>query len=243
LIGNDNNGTGVIEFADQTTIKIAGHVIGGGGLSSGSIRPFGSDATLKSLTVGGSIFGGRGDNAGIVRATRIGTMLVKGSVLGLDFNPTFIGAYGVAVPASQAEALAIGTLTVLGEVRHTTIAAGIERDSDPVTADAAIGSIKIGRDFVASNIVAGIHPDNEWFGDSDDEFATPNGGSPAIVAKIASITIGGQMMGSGGGQADRFGILAEQIGVFSVAKFKLPLTTNKDDFLVASTRDVRVREF
>lgn len=243
VIGNQLNNGG-IEFGDQTTIKIGGSVYGGLD-SSGSIRPFAivSDTTLKSITIGGSIFGGRGENGGVVRATRIGTMLVKGSIVGFESNPAFVGAYGVVAPATQAEAVAIGSLTVLGTVRHATIAAGIERDYDPITADAAIGTIKIGRDFVAGNIVAGIDPGNEVFGDSDDAFATPNGGNPAIVARIASITIGGYAAGSGGGAPDFFGILAEQIGTLSVSKFKLPLTAGKDDLTAGPTGDLRVREF
>ena len=64
----------------------------------------------------------------------------------------------------------------------------------------------------------------------------------AIIAKIASVTIGGQLLGTAGGAPDTFGILAEQIGKLTIGKTKVPLTTGKDDLTLGFTSDVRVRE-
>ena len=82
---------------------------------------------------------------------------------------------------------------------------------------------------------------NNILGDADDILQT-NSNAPGIIARIASITIGGQIYGTSGGAPDSFGIQAEQIGSITVNKVKLALTTAKDDFTLAFTGDVRVRE-
>ena len=81
---------------------------------------------------------------------------------------------------------------------------------------------------------------------TDDLFGTANdaaiGGGTAIVAKIASITIGGQALGTAGG-SDHFGIVAQQIGELKIGKAKAKLTkTGLDVFELLGTGDFTVRE-
>lgn len=102
--------------------------------------------------------------------------------------------------------------------------------------------MKINGNMTASSIAAGIVPVNGKFGDSDDAFSGGNMGTAAIVARIASITIGGQLLGTSGGAADCFGILAEQIGALTIGKTNVPLTAAKNDLTLGFTGDVRVFE-
>lgn len=243
LIGGPAPTSGVISVGGEFSLKIGGQILGGAGDGSGAIRKPFQDSILTSLTVGG-IQAGSGERSGSIEVTRIGALTVKGSVVGTESSRVTIAATGMPTPAKQADAVAVGRVTVGGDFLHTSLVAGLEVDLDPVTADAAIGAVKIGRNFVASNIAAGIHPDNGFFGDGDDAFATANGGNPEIIARVASVLIGGQAVGTASGLPDSFGIEAEHIGAVTVGKAKLLLTAaNQENLLVSSTGDIRIKEF
>ena len=81
-------------------------------------------------------------------------------------------------------------------------------------------------------------------GNGDD--AKMSGGvtdSAGISSKIASVTIGGQALGTVGG-ADFFGIVAENVGAVKIGGTPLVLTLgiSNDDFFVGITGDFKVRE-
>src|SRR5262249_57767464 len=84
---------------------------------------------------------------------------------------------------------------------------------------------------------------DEQFGTNDD--GSIDAGNPAIIAKIASVTIGGQVLGTVGG-SDHFGFVAQQIGLFKVNGITLPLHAGPDNDLtelaLGSTGDVTLRE-
>jgi hypothetical protein len=66
----------------------------------------------------------------------------------------------------------------------------------------------------------------------------------AIVAKIASITIGGTVTGTAS-SGDHFGFVAQQIGAFTAGGFTAPLTSATDapiDFSFGTGHDVTLRE-
>jgi len=241
LLGGDGASSGSISvFSGPLSIAIKGSMIGGDGFASGSISAANSGVILKSVTVGGSVVSTGADLR--IAAQRIGAVKVGGDISGNDGGRVVIAARGTPAPASTAESIAIGSVTAGGDVKNALIVAGIEENLIDITADAAIGAIKIGRSLIASSITAGIDPVNGVFGDADDKFVGGNNGNAAIIAKIASITIGGQIVGTSGGATDSFGIEAEQIGKITIGKVKVPLTTGKDDLTLGFTSDVRVRE-
>jgi hypothetical protein len=226
ILGSGGMQSGILSVDGKAAVTIAGDVRGGAGVDSGSIADlFGNARTLKSLTIGGSVVSG--DNALQIAVKSIGAITIKGSIAGTADAPVNITAESITAPATAAESIGIGKLTVGGNGK---------------TADAAIGAVKIGGNFIASSITAGIDPVNGKLGDADDQFVGGNSGNASIVAKIASITIGGQLLGTVGGVADSFGIIAEEVGALTVGKIKIPLTAAKDDLTVGFTGDVRVRE-
>lgn len=241
IFGGSGDSSGKLSALGAVSISIKYDVIGGSGANTGSIVG-GTTPTsiLKSVVIGGSMISE--SSATRISATRIGSVTIKGDVSGNTIAPVNIFGFGLMPPNNALESIAIGKVTIGGDLKFAGIFAGVNTGFSGVTADAAIGSVKIAGNMIGSSITAGIVPTNGRYGDADDAFAGGNAGSPEIFAKIASITIGGQLIGTIGGLVDSFGILAEQIGAISVAKIKLPLTANKDDFTFSVSGDVRVRE-
>jgi hypothetical protein len=121
----------------------------------------------------------------------------------------------------------IKSLTIGGSVKNADILGGYY-DGQAVNRTAQIGAVKVKGDWIESNLVAGVqnatsNPAN--FGDNLDVLITPTGPNPAILSKIASITIGGQVIGS---TTSHFGFVAQQIGSFKSAGFTAKLTTGTD---------------
>src|SRR5260370_9836038 len=142
----------------------------------------------------------------------IGAITVNHDLLGNTTNPVVISARGQAVPTATTD-VAIQSLTVRGLVQYTNILAGYDVDGNPVNGDAQIGDVIVDRDWIASNLVAGVMAGADGlFGTADD--AIIPGGSPGIIARINSITINGQVSGTPAAvnSTDHFGIVAEEIG-------------------------------
>jgi hypothetical protein len=238
LIGGSGQASGAISGVSVGSLSIKGDILGGDGSQSGTVQ---FNDNVGSLTVGGRIKSGA--ELLYITAGSFGTVSIKGSVTGSTADaPVTITGRGITNPVTAAAALAIGKLSIGGDVQFATIAAGLTGGLFDITPDAAIGAVKIGGSFIASSIAAGVGPVNGFFGDADDRFVGGNAGNAAIIARIASITIGGQIIGTIGGAPDSFGIIAEQIGALAVGKIKIPLTAAKDDLTVGFTSDVRVRE-
>jgi hypothetical protein len=163
-------------------------------------------------------------------------------VVGNATNRALISARGQAVPAGTSD-LAIARLTVGGRVEQTDILAGYTIDGDPVNGDAQIGAVKVGTDWITSNLVAGIMTAS-YFG-SNDDMVIP-GSSAVRSSKIASIAVGGQVLGTPDSvnPDDHYGFEAESIGSLRVGGTAIPLKAgpHDDDLFVGSTGDVRVRE-
>lgn len=239
IVGGDGERSGVIQSSGVTTVKIGGSIFGGSGDGAGSIQL----GTAKSITVGGSIIASNYATKDLeIAASRMGAVVIKGGVIGTAASPVHIVAQGKFSPATQAEATAIGSVSIGGDLTHAHIGAGVDASLTFAIVDAAIGKVKIGGSMTASSITAGIAPVNGIAGDANDTLGGGNMGNAAIVAKIASITIRGQLHGTTGGGQDYFGIEAEQIGALTIGKVKAPLTTGKDDLTLGFTSDVRVRE-
>ena len=129
-------------------------------------------------------------------------------------------------------------------MENANILVGFDRTGAPVNADVQIGAISVTGNWVASNLSAGVKAGTDGFYGSDTGAVIPGGG--AVVSRIASITVKGQVYGTVANTTDRFGFVAEQIGAFTVGITKLPLSslaTPKDNLTVGFTDDVLVREY
>ena len=83
-------------------------------------------------------------------------------------------------------------------------------------------------------------PGGDGFGNANDALIA---GAGAIVARIASIKIGGLVAGTGALTNDHFGFVAEAIGSFKSFNYTAPLTAAKDVIeLSLTTGDVTIRE-
>ena len=74
-----------VEYRVDGVVKIAGDMLGGVGVSSGTVQ---SNTTIDAVTVGGSLIGGTGDGSGLLTSNgaighvRIGGDLIGGSATG-----------------------------------------------------------------------------------------------------------------------------------------------------------------
>ena len=215
-------------------------VIGGdlvGGSASGTAPNFESGFVrarrIASFTLGESLIAGTNDtigvfaNNGAVRADDdIGTVLIKGGIVGNATNPAIISARGKAVPTATSD-VAIGSLRVLGRIEWAQILAGVDTGGGDKNADAQIGTVSVGGDWVASSIAAGAvnlgaddavggvgpNADNVNFGDAHDAKMSGVPKDTGVSSKITSLTIGGQVLGTTAGVGtDFYGIVAEVVG-------------------------------
>jgi len=174
-----------------------------------------------------------------------GSVLVKGSLIGNATNPAIISARGQAVPTPTAD-VAIGRLEVRGRAEFAQVLAGYDGSGNSVNADAQVGAVTVGGDWVASSLAAGATPGpNGFFGDGDDAKIAGAGvkDDPGLFSRIASVTIGGQIVGTVGG-AGHYGIVAENIGAVSVGGTVLPLSPgpHNDNLPVGITDDFDAHE-
>jgi hypothetical protein len=255
LIGSNFNSTGIISAFTAGRIKIGGDLVGGSISGSEDTERTGFIQAIRigSIFIGGSIIAGTdtssGDadlNASIRATVSIGSITVKGSILGNSSVRPLISANG-KLGSSGANVIAIKSLSVAGRVEFADILGGYNTNGngDPANPDAQIGTVTIGGDWIASNLVAGVIADNAFFGDGDDDPITEPGEPDALISKITRIVIKGQVIGTGA-IGDHFGFVAQQIGSFKVGGTALPLTSGVGNdtagLIVASTDDVRVRE-
>jgi hypothetical protein len=216
-------------------VNISGDLVGGSASGTGDLIGTGSISAdrIARVLIGGSVIAGTdatsgtfSRNAAIQAKDTIGAITIKGSLLGNSTSPVVISARGQAVePAGATRDVAIASLSISVRVKYTNILAGYDVNLNPVNADAQIGAVKVGTDWVASNLVAGVAAGSDGlFGTADDVLIPEAKSDPKILASIASVTIHGLALGTTGG-GDRFGIVAQKIGAMSVNQVPLPLTT------------------
>jgi len=206
--------------------------------------------------IGGSVFAGVDTSSGsltkcgsIRAGNDIGSLVVKGSLVGNSANPVVISARGQATPGASAD-VAIGKISIGGRVELTNILAGYDTGLNPADGDAEIGRVKVAGDWIASNLAAGvrnpgaddaaggtgINADNVNFGDIHDvEFGLGS------ITRIASIVIGGQVQGTVSGN-DHFGFVAGEIGSLRIAGALIRLTANIENRALGVTGDVNLHE-
>ena len=236
-------------------IIIGGDVIGGAASYSGSIvtnrqgdAASGAGA-IGDITIGGSLIGGTSAFTGIFSNATIGRVVIGEDLRGSAVaTPVKIQAQGKPVPTTVEEALAIASVNIGGTAKNARILAGYNPAGTATNADVQIGRVRVGGDWIASDVVAGIQSSDPYFGDSagafDNNTVIPAGNTAAITSRIARIVIGGQVLGTPETVADSFGFVAQEIGAFLVNRSAFPLSpTALDNFLVGSSGDVRLREY
>jgi hypothetical protein len=241
-----------------TTVTITGNIQGGSIGGSASLRDAGivQAGRIGTMTLGDSLIAGTGTtsgsfvNNGAIRAENdIGSLTIKGSVIGKATNPTvMISARGQLAPSGTTD-LAIGKLTIYGRVEGARILAGYRSDTFaiPQNADAQIGPVVIGGDWIASALAAGVVDGGNGFGNSGDAKISGGGAKDVatVFSKITSIVIGGEALGTVGG-TDHFGFVADNIGSFKVkagtTTFPMIAGVGNDAFFVGLLGDLRLRE-
>lgn len=206
LLGGSGNFSGILS-GSYDRVTIGGDVRGGGGYGSGSL----DFRTTGSLAIDGSVYAGDGIESGHIDSYAIDTLRIQGSVLGTEANRVTVGAWGSKTFAGDLTG-SFKTLFVQGSVAFTDI---IGRSPD-----ARLGRIAVGGDWTASNVTAGIAPGpDNLLGTADDALAEYSGydEKPAIFSRIASISIGGKVIGTAA-TGDHFGFVAQQIGALSIGR-------------------------
>jgi hypothetical protein len=174
---------------------------------------------------------------------RIGALKIVESPLGLQ--DSIITARGRLNPATDGEAIAIGSLDISGTVSGTQILAGYDRKGAAVNAGVSIGSVSVDGDWVASSLVAGVTAGEDNDFGTEDDAPIPKIKNTPLVSRIASIVISGEVAGTES-EGDYFGFVAKQIDAFQSAGTNLALASGPGNDLVGltigSTRDVTLRE-
>ena len=220
------NSGALFATGDIGVVRIGQGIIGGAGAQAGSVEAGGS---IAKITLGNSLVGGS-----LIAGGKLGAIDIGGDAAGAR-----IFAKGTLLPANDARAIAIESLLVRGTVRSSDIFAGYDRAGAPANADAQIGAVVVTRDWIASDLVAGVRATDAFFGNADD---APSSGGNAIVSRIASILIAGQALGTLA-PGDHFGFVAEAIGSFAIGATVFPLTSALGQvFAAGATGDLRVRE-
>jgi hypothetical protein len=175
--------------------------------------------------------------SGLVYARKtFGSVAVYGDIRGNPTQQVLFVAKGIPqdeLPLRARSSVALGKLFVGGSVSHSLIGAGLDDSGSALNPDAQIGLVKVNRNWVCSNLVAGISSGmDSQYGDSNDSLATPGFNyvnRSTLVSQIASIRIGGQILGSLGGSpatdSDHFGFVATKIGGLRVAGVALRLSS------------------
>ena len=269
LVGGTGDFSGSIASNGALGSVTIAHDLLGGSIPAATLSLFGTGAItslerIGSITIGGSIISGvdgsgSGDliqNATIRAGRDIGSLTVRGGLIGnvtpAGDSPVIISAVGQAAPGATTD-LAIGKISIGGRVERAQIFAGRDLILGPQNADAQIGSVKVGGDWIASSIVAGAlnlgadnatggtgaNADGINYGDAHDVKIL--GGNAAIQSRIGSITIAGHVFGTPESfrPDDSFGFVAEQIGALKVAgrTFTLNSGAGNDGFTIARRID------
>lgn len=238
--------SGTLHFSGNVgSLTVRGDLIGGTPSRTGSLLLAGD---VGKIRVGSSVFGGPNVLAGgIFVAGSAGVISIGKNLVGTAAFPAEIEARGNQ--ATTGPSVAIRSLTIGGRVEFGRILAGYDWDAleNP---DAQIRSVKVGGDWIASNLVSGVSPGiDSLYGTSDDGPIPQLGEPDAYFSKIGSITIRGKVEGTISG-GDHFGFVAQEIGAFNVngIAFKLKAGHSNDTsvldthLMVGATGDVTIHE-
>jgi hypothetical protein len=254
LIGGSGEQSGVVRSEISIgNVIIGGNLIGGSITGTVSLRGTGEILSLgriASVTIAGSVMAGFDDSTGtlirsgsIVAGDDIGPVKIGGSILGNSTNPALIIGQNQEVKPASGFDTAIASVTVGKDVRFARILAGFNSTQGSVNADASIGAVSVGGDWQASSLVAGAQDaGTPGFGVGDTLQTVDD---TALIARIASISIRGQVIGSVAA-GDHFGFVAEEIGRMTIAGRPVALTPGAGNdttgIAIPFTNDVAILE-
>lgn len=204
VIGSTGFASGSISALSFGVLNIGSDLAGGIGRGSGSVNANGRIATLRA----GRILAGDGPFSGALQARSLGSIAVRGDIVGTPTQPVIIAAAGGATPAGPR---AIASLTVGGNMSGTLVLGGYA-GTTPVNGAARIGAVTVRGDMTSSSIVAGVRnpiasPTGiPQFGNgSDQPIAGPRG------SRIDSLVVSGWVDGSTI-PGESFAVVANSIG-------------------------------
>lgn len=174
---------------------------------------------INAVTVGGSFLEGK-----LAAGANIGTISIRGDIAGSAATPAVISAFGKATAPTKGTDTAIASLAVGGRVEFARILAGYGTDGTPLNADASVGTVKVGTDWIASTLLAGTGVGVDTYEGTADDVKLSGAGvrdNDRIFSTIAAVTIKGQAYGTVP-ETDSFGIVAEQIKQVKLNGVKLP---------------------
>lgn len=237
------------------SVTVGGSITGGEGPSSGQLH---LEGAIRSITVLADVVGGVGTNSGSIYAKSATKITIGGALRGLGAtNGIFVDSYlgslalgevdgtdgtaNIIVFGRDAGGTAIGKIVVEGSVVNARILAGHTAAQEGQHPNARIGTITIGGDLKATDIVAGVDDVNGVFGDDDDQIINTDP-KPKFLSSIASIIVGGIIEGTES-STDQFGIVAERIGMVKVGDTKLTLGKRTiDELQLGTLGDYMLRE-
>ena len=264
LIGGSAITSGGIDGNSIGTVSIGRDLIGASFSSSSSVDHTAfirSQGNIRSVTVGGSLIPGAESGGGtltfsaaIQAGLTLGPVDVHGSIQGTAATPVVISGSGLANPTKHTQDPAVESVTVTGSSTYAVIEAGYGVGGATTSGDAQIGTVKVGGDLIATDIIAGVKVQTAGsdFGMASDSLIDVPSATvtkDGILSSIASIVVGGQIEGATGGAT--FGIEAQSIGSISTGGIKIPLksaASGGNDFVITPTisatteHDVRVRD-
>jgi hypothetical protein len=256
VIGANSSFTGVISGERIGAVRIAGD-LQGGSISDGFVPMFStgliqSAGRIARVLIGGSIIAGADVapgadlySSGAIQAhADIGAIRVRGNLVGNPTNPVLVAAHFQGnFPPRRIADVAIKSIAVNGRVEFASILAGYEVLGEPraVNADARIGRVKVGGDWIASNLIAGVSAGGDGqFGTSDDAkiggpFVKDLPDSSGAISKIGKVIIGGSAYGTlDGYDSRRFGIVAQHIGALKIGDTLIPFTKGRGNDLFSN---------
>ncbi len=243
IIAGGGTFTGDVELDDSigVSVTIRGDIRGGTVQGAGRLLADG----VKKLAIGGSVIAGASGGFEQIQLQSVADFSIAGNLTGTAANPARIFVKGDRTDiGADPNDLLIGKLTVGGNVQFAQILAGFAALNVLQNSDAQIGAVKIGGDWIASDLSASIQTGaGNRFGDANDIFVAALNDLAAKQSRIASITIGGRVRGTAAG-GDHFGFVAQQIGAFKLAGEVITLSAlaPPDVVEVSATGDVTVRE-
>jgi FG-GAP repeat len=202
----------------------------------------GQGAGLKKMLVLGSVTNSHVNSEGALAVAILGSVTNSTfnadttiKVLGIagDLVDSTITAMGDGSSAESAAKNVIGNLVIRGRVENSQILAGYNSDGVLVNGHASIGTVKVHKDWIGSDLVAGVAAGGDGnFGTGDD--LALGGGAFTLASRIAKVIIKGEVLGTAG-PGDHFGFVAEEIGRFVANGSALSVTAGPNNDLAGFT--------